>query len=158
MTIRRLTLCLPAVLVVLASCGGGLPRSVRSDIETETAKLREATREVRHSEETVRSELAGSPELFQGVPEAAEWNAKLQASKQKLEEATRNGKQLDELLRRDRADSRLSAERLLNEERRLRETAVTDAKNVESATSKWLAISKDPAGSLARMKENFEIV
>src|SRR4051812_45227263 len=158
MTIHRVTLCVPAALIILASCGGGLPRSVRRDIETETAKRQEAARELRHSEDVVNSALAGSPDLFQGVPEPAEWKAKLQASKQKLDTAGRNGKQLEELLRRDRADTRLSAERLLDEERRLREAAVADTKTVESAASKWLAFSKDPVGSIARMKENFEAV
>src|ERR1700676_3896841 len=111
-------------LVVLVGCGSRLPKSLRSDIRSESDKLQAAERQLQRSEKTLKENLASAPDLFQGTPAATDWPARLRSARQKLESAKSEDRELERLEREDRAESRSRIEWLLSGERKLRESAV----------------------------------
>ena len=53
-------------IVFLVSCGG-LPRALRNQIASEKAALQQTDRQLQHALETVKEDLAHSPDLFKGT-------------------------------------------------------------------------------------------
>ncbi len=144
--------------MLFSSCTGRLPQSLREDIAAENDRLHQAEQELQRSQDHVRDDLGKAPDLFRGASEPTEWNTKLNAAREKLASAQHDSAQLTELARRNRADSRLQAERLLDQERDLRLSALQDAEAVESAAGKWIEIQKNPSDYLGKLnREHDEI-
>lgn len=153
---RLETALVAAALLWLAACAAGLPRSLRRDISYEHDKLRNAERQLERSNQTVHDDLAQDPSLFANTAVAAEWKAKLDAARAKLQSAQDADRQLEELTRRNRTDSRETAERLIVKERDLRESAVNDAQAVETAAAKWVTFKQNLSSNLANMQREFD--
>lgn len=147
---------LAAAFAVLVACMGGLPHSLRREIAIESDKLHEAEQEFQHAQDILRQDLAQAPDLFRDVPAPNEWATRLKTDRENLDSAERDEKELEELNRRNRADSRRHAEMLLNAERNLRGTAIKDSRAVEAAVTKWLDFGHNPAVHLAQMKRNYD--
>jgi hypothetical protein len=145
-------------LAVLTACVGGLPRSLREQIALETNRLREAERQLQRSQEKVHQDEAQAPDLFHDSAVPAEWDARLQNARDKLNSAEVKGREMADLARRGRADSRFRAERLISDERNLRESAVRDAALVESAANKWVAFPHDLPSHLSEMNREYQAV
>ncbi len=139
--------------LVLAACGG-LPRSLRNEIAQEKERLQQAERQLKHSEETVRDDIAHSPDLFKGTPVVSEWPAKLQSARGTLDHANSDLQQLDKFSGRDQD----GAERLLRDERSLRESALHDSEAVEEDAAKWLDFQKNIPHYLAEMQREYDQV
>jgi hypothetical protein len=152
----------PSLLITaclfLASCEGHLSSSLRRDIALEHDRLRDADRQLQRTQDMVRSDLAKNPDLFRSVSAPGEWTATLGAAKGKLDKAKRDDHDLQELIRRDHANSHGQAERILNEERKLRTDALQQTQSVVAAANKWLDFSRDPASNLARMKQQYDAI
>lgn len=148
--------CIVVSLALLAGCMGGLPRALRRDIAWEHDKLQSAEPQIERSGQTVQSDLAQNADLFVNTPVAAQWTAQLEAAREKLKEAQAADAQLAELVRRNRADLRDTAERLLNKERTLREAAIDDSQAVETAAAKWIGFRHDLASNLDKMKREYD--
>lgn len=144
--------------VLLAGCGSRLPKSLRSDIRSESEKLQAAERQLQRSEKTLRENLASAPDLFQGTPAATDWPARLRSARQKLESAKSEDRELERLERQDRPESRSRIEWLLSGERKLRESAVHDADAVTSSSEKWLSFRRNLSSSLDGMKREHDAV
>lgn len=151
---RKFTLV--CALVILASCGARLPRSLRQDIAAEKDRLHDAEQQLQRSQSRVHEDLAKSPDLFRGFSAPSEWESKLSGAREKLASAERDSAQLAELARRDRADSRIRVEQLLDQERDLRLNAVQDAEGVEAAADKWLDVQRNPSGYLDKLNREHE--
>lgn len=145
-------------LLILISCGAGLPRLLREDISAENNRLQEAERQLQRSGERVREDLAQAPDLFRGASAPAAWNAKLRVAREKLNTAESDGREMTRLARRGRADSRARVEQLLSAERNLRLAALDDAESVETAADKWIDFGKDLPSHLSRMKSEYDAV
>ena len=137
--------------LLLASCAG-LPRSLRNEIAQEKERLQQAERQLKHSEETVRDDIAHSPDLFKGTPVVSEWPAKLQSARGTLDRASSDLLQLDKFSGRDQD----RAERLLRDERSLRESALRDSESVEEDAAKWLDFQKNVPHYLAEMQREYD--
>ena len=102
----------PSLLITaclfFASCEGHLSSSLRRDIALEHDRLRDADRQLQRTQDMVRSDLAKNPDLFRSVSAPGEWTATLGAAKEKLDKAKRDDNDLQELTRRDRANSQAS--------------------------------------------------
>ena len=144
---------LTACSLLLASCAG-LPRSLRNEIAQEKERLQQAERQLKHSEETVRDDIAHSPDLFKGTPVISEWPAKLQSARGTLDRASSDLQQLDKFSGRDQD----RAERLLRDERSLRESALRDSEAVEEDANKWLDFQKNVPHYLAEMQREYDQV
>ncbi len=151
------SLLLTACLFFLA-CEGHLPNSLHQEIAAENDRLRESARQLQKIQGTVGNDLAKNPDWFRDVSESGEWSAALRTAKEKLDRAKRDGKELEELAGLDRGNSRKDAERLLVEERRLREDASQQSRNVETATNQWLDFGQNPAANLARMEQAYKAI
>ncbi len=149
-------LALLAVCVASVACMGGLPRSLRRDIAWEHDKLQNAERQIARSEQSVHDDLAQNADLFSNTPMAAQWTAQLGAARDKLKQAEGTDTQLSQLVHRNRADSRDTAERLLAEERSLRDTAIDDSQAVETAADKWISFRHDLASNLGKMQREYD--
>ena len=139
-------------LLTLAGCGGGLPGSLRSDIRSEEDRLRTAVQQLRRTSETVRGDLASAPDLFRTTTVASEWPARLKADERKLAEADNDSRELKRTNQRERA------ERLLSDERSLREAAMRDADAVEAAANHWVSFNRDVPGNVSNMEREYAAV
>ena len=152
----------PSLLITaclfLASCEGHLSSSLRRDIALEHDQLRDADRQLQRTQDAVQSDLTRNPDLFRDASAAGEWTATLRAAKERLDRAKQDDKDLQELVRRNRENSHQQAERILNEERRLRADALQQSRNVEATANKWLDFSRDPGSNLARMKQQYDAI
>jgi hypothetical protein len=135
--------------LLLVSCGG-LPRALRNQIASEKAALLQTERQLQHSLDTVKADIAHSPDLFRGAPVSAEWPARLQSARGTLDRAKNDLQQLDKL-----TDVR-RAEQLLSEERGLRQSVVRDAESVESDANSWLDFEKNIPHYLAAMQREYD--
>jgi hypothetical protein len=138
-----------AGFLVLVSCGG-LPRALRNQIASEKTSLQQTERQLQHSLQTVRDDIAHSPGLFQGAPVAAEWPARLQTARGTLDRAKNDLQQLDKV-----ADAR-RAEQLLNEERGLRQSVVHESETVEAEANKWLDFERNVPHYLTAMQHEYD--
>ncbi|HTA47146.1 MAG TPA: hypothetical protein VK789_32105 [Bryobacteraceae bacterium] len=143
---------LACVSLLLASCNG-LPPSIKRDIAAEKDRLQQAEHELQHSRETVRDDLAHTPDLFNGTAVATEWPAKLQADQTTLDRAKDDLRQLDKLTR---VSDRSRAEQLLREERSLRESVLHDSEAVEEQATKWLDFQRNTPHYLALMQSEYD--
>jgi hypothetical protein len=137
--------------LLLAACGG-LPRSLRNEISSEKDRLQQADRQLKLSEDTVRDDIAHSPDLFKGSTVETAWPAKLQAARTSLDRAREDLQQIDKLSGREKD----RAERLLRDERSLRESALRDSEAVEEDASKWLDFQKNIPHYLAEMQREYD--
>ncbi len=135
--------------LLLVSCGG-LPRALRNQIAAEKQSLQQAERQLQKSQQTVRDDLAHSPDLFKDTPVATEWPARLQSARGSLDRAKNDLQQLDKL-----SDAR-RAEALLTEERGLRQSVVRESESVESDANSWLDFEKNVPHYLAVMQREHD--
>src|ERR1700691_3131367 len=117
--------------LLLVSCGG-LPRALRNQIAAEKLSLQQTDRQLQHSLETVKEDLAHSPSLFQGTPVSTQWPARLQSARGSLDRAKNDLQQLDKI-----SDPR-RAEQLLGDERALRLSVIHESESVEADANSWL--------------------
>ena len=148
---------LPAVFLVLVGCGG-LPHSLRRDIAFENDKLQAAEHQLGDVQNKLRQDLASAPAIFQNVPEPDSWNATLRSARQKLDTAKNDNTELQRLVRRNRSSSSGQAVQLLGQERTVREAALREAQSVDSAVSKWMDLSHDPARCVAQMQREYDAI
>ncbi|MGA8027751.1 MAG: hypothetical protein WB992_11440 [Bryobacteraceae bacterium] len=145
-------------LLLLASCTARLPQSLRQEIASENDRLGDARKQLQRSETRVHDDLAKAPDLFRDAAAPAEWEGSLRSAREKLNAAERDGKEMDELARRNRADSRPRVEQLLGEERDLRLTAVQSSETVERAADKWIDVQQNASDYLPKLnREHDEI-
>jgi hypothetical protein len=149
-------LSIVVALAFIVACAGGLPRSLRRDIGYEHDKLENAERQVARSQQSVNDDVSRDAELFSNTPAVGQWKAKLDAARSKLKSAEDADRQLADLVRRNRADTRDTAEHLLTNVRNLRDSAVNDAQSVEAAAAKWVNFKKDLASNLAAMQRELD--
>src|ERR1700721_128101 len=79
---------------LLASCNG-LPRSLRNEIAAEKDRLQQAENQLQHSQQTVRDDVAHTPDLFKGASVATEWPTRLQSEQTTLDRAKDDLRRLD---------------------------------------------------------------
>jgi hypothetical protein len=147
-----------AAAILLVACAGGLPRSLRRDIGYEHDKLQNAQRQLERSQQSITDDLAKDADLFANAPVVADWKSKLDGARAKLHSAEDTDRQLADLARRNRADSRDTAQRLLSNERNLRDSAVNEAQAVEAAAAKWVNFKRDLASNLATMQRELDSI
>jgi len=135
--------------LLLVSCGG-LPRALRNQIASEKAGLQQTERQLQHSLQTVKDDIAHSPDLFRGTSVSTEWPARLLSARATLDRAKNDFQQLDRL-----NDPR-RAEQLLSEERALRQSVVRDAESVEADANSWLDFERNVPHYLAAMQREYD--
>ena len=148
MHLRKRYVAIAGVLL-LASCGG-LPRTLRNQIASEKDALRQADRQLQHAQQTVRDDIAHSPDLFRGAPVSTEWPARLQSARGKLDRAKNDLQQLDRL-----SDAR-RAEQLLGEERGLRLSVINESESVEADANSWLDFQQNLPHYLVAMQREYD--
>jgi len=136
-------------MALLVSCGG-LPRALRNQIASEKISLQQTERQLQHSLETVKEDIAHSPDLFKGASVSTEWPARLQSARGALDRAKNDVQQLEHL-----SDPR-RAEQLLTEERALRQSVVRAAESVEADANSWLDFERNVPHYLATMQREYD--
>lgn len=156
---KRLKLgLLMAACLLLVACEGHLSRSLHRDIALEQDRLQEADRQLGRIQNTVGSDLTKNPDWFHDVSAPGEWTAALRSAREKLTRAKQDGEKLREFAQLDHGNSRREAERILTEERALREEASRQSGDVEVAIHKWLDFGQNPTGNLLRIQQKYEAV
>ncbi|HEX4136788.1 MAG TPA: hypothetical protein VHY84_19415 [Bryobacteraceae bacterium] len=138
-----------AAALLLVSCDT-LPRALRNQIASEKENLRQTEGQLQHSADTVRDDLAHSPDLFRGTPVATAWPSRLQSARASLDRAKGDMQQLDRV-----SDPR-RAEALLSEERGLRQSVARDAESVESDANSWLDFERNVPHYLTAMLREYD--
>jgi hypothetical protein len=135
--------------LLLVSCGG-LPRALRNQIASEKQNLQQAEKQWQQSQQTVKDDLAHSPDLFKGAPVATQWPARLQSARANLDRAKNDLQQLDKI-----SDPR-RAEQLLAEERGLRQSVLRESESVQADANSWLDFEKNLPHYLATMQLEYD--
>jgi hypothetical protein len=148
--------CVLATLLSLWACG--LPSSLRRDIGYEHDKLQHAEQQFASAEHDLQHDLSQNAQLFADTSVPAQWAANLDAARAELISAEGADRDLTELVRRNRKDSRYRAEQLLTKERHLREAALNDAQKVESEAANWLRFAHDPGPEIENMQRVHETI
>lgn len=145
-------------LLLLTACTGGLPPALRRDIAAESEKLGESRKLVESARATVNNDLASDPELFRDAAAPQQWRSRLGEAQRELADAERADRSLEDLAHRNRADSRLEAERLLTKERGERNQAVAESKSVQAEAEKWVKFKASLPTSLANLEHEYQSV
>src|SRR5580658_5802162 len=120
-----------AAALILASCGS-LPRALRDDIAAEHDKLQQAERQLRRTADDVNQDLAKFP--------SANWPERLRTAQGRLDRAKADGAELDKLVKDSGRigiqEARRRAEKLLPEERSLRQSVLADSDAIEADATK----------------------
>jgi hypothetical protein len=148
---------LVAGALLLAGCGG-LPRSLRQEIASENEKLKQAEQQLDRSRKTVRDDLAHAPDLFQGTSAAAEWPQRFRSAESKLDSAKSDSRELAKMERSGGKEAIMRAERLLSDERHLREAALSEAQAVETDARHWLDFRSNLPHYLAKMQTEYDAI
>lgn len=139
----------PLVLVILASCGGGLSVSLKREISLGNQKVQTAAEKVRQCEASLSSYVASNPDLFRGAPELTAWNAKLGEADEEIKKSRNAARELTRLAERNRPDQRIS--QLLGEERKSSEAALLAARAIDQESAKWRDYQRDPVAFAAKI-------
>jgi hypothetical protein len=144
--------------VLLTACTGGLPPSLRRDISAEADKLPESRKLVESAQSAVDKDLGRDPDLFRDAATPDQWRSRLRTAAEQLRQAERDDRALEDLARQNRAGSRGQADRLLAEERRLRNFAVTESKAVQAEADRWLTFKAALPAELDKLQHEYETV
>jgi hypothetical protein len=145
-------------VLLLSACTGGLPPSLRRDIAAESEKLADSRKQVESVGIAVNNDLASDPDLFRDAAAPQQWRSRLGEAQRELADAEVADRSLEELAHRDRADSRLEAERLLARERGERNQAVAESKSVQAEAEKWVKFKASLPSSLAKLEHEYQSV
>ena len=118
----------------LAACGG-LPVTLKTQVEAEKQVYESSRRDFEKARDDVKARLAREPELAK--IRALLWQPALDRDTEKFNEAGKELKQLEDLRKQDRKDSRGEVERLLAGEQRLRAAALEDARAMQSEAQRF---------------------
>jgi hypothetical protein len=152
----KFCIALLATMMVVVPFAGldSLPRSLRAQIDSERSSFAAAQQQVRTSEDAVSRDLAAEPELFRGVPAAAQWPAQLSAASTDLQAASRDVEQLTTLSRQNRRQDRERVEQLLAHVRALRSSASARAGGIQKEADHWVDLKRHLPEELARMDQD----
>jgi hypothetical protein len=150
-------LAVPAALV-LVGCGG-LSRELRQEITAEKLSLQSAANQLQHAQQTVRDNIAHSPDLFRESKVKVEWPARLESARGDLTRAQGDLTQLDKLSRdaRNQEDDR-RARKLLSDERDLRRKVAAEAESVEADSNSWLDFERNLPHYLTAMQREYDAI
>ncbi|MGD1068797.1 MAG: hypothetical protein ABSB15_01545 [Bryobacteraceae bacterium] len=148
---------LVAGALLLAGCGG-LPRPLRQEIASENEKLKQADRQLNRSMKTIGDDLAHAPDLFQGTSAAADWHARIRSAQSKLDSAKSDSRELEKMQGSGGKEAVTRAERILSDERHLRDAALDEARAVESEATHWLDFRSNLPHYLAKMQTEYDAV
>ena len=150
---------LATMMVVVPFAGlDSLPRSLRAQIDSERSSLAAAQQQVRSSGDAVSRDLAAEPELFRGVPAAAQWPVQLAAASADLQNASRGVEQLTTLERQNRRQDRERVEQLLGQTRALRSSASAKAGGIQKDADHWVDLKRHLPEELARMDQDYRAI
>jgi hypothetical protein len=154
---RKRFILVVAGALLLAGCGG-LPRPLRQEIASENEKLKQAEQQLDRSRKTVQDDLAHAPDLFQGTPAATEWPRRLRSAESKLDSAKSDSRELAKMERTGGKEAIIRAERLIGDERHLRQTALDEAQAVETDATHWLDFRGNLPHYLAKMQTEYDAI
>ena len=146
-----------AGVLLLASCGG-LPRALRTEIQTENERLQMAEKRFARSQDAVREDMAQAQDLFAGTSVSTEWPARFRAARAKLDTAERDRRELAGLQNAPGKDADMRAERLLSDERHQRQSAMDEAEAIESEATRWLDFQRNLPHYLAKMRGEYDAI
>src|SRR4051794_4876760 len=141
------------VLAAIALTGcSTLPRNLRDDIAKENENLEQARKDLARAESTVKEDLAKAPDLFNNAAVATEWPAKLNVAKGKLDRADADRKRVEQLAK---SGARAVPEivRVLQDQRKLRQSALEDSSAVIGEANRWLDFKRNLPFHLSKMNE-----
>jgi len=144
----RKPVLLAGAALVLASCSG-LPRTLRSQIASERQNLQQAQKQLAQALDTVKGDLAHSPDLFRNAATPQKWTGQLDSARATLDRANNDLKDIDRVTAQ-------RAEQLLDETRRLRQSALRDAESAEADANNWLDFEKNQPHYLAVMQREYD--
>ena len=144
---RKRTIVIAAALL-LAGCSR-LPRSLRNQIAAERQSLQQAQKQLQQAADTVKQDLAHSPDLFRSTPVATEWPSQLATARATLDRASADLRDIDKVTAQ-------RAEQLLDQAHNLRQSAVSSADSVAADANNWLDFERNQPHYLAAMQHEYD--
>ena len=125
-----------ALVALLSSAAcSGLPKSLKAEVEAEEQQFASARREFETARNDVRQSLAKQPELakMRGLL----WQPALDRDTERFNICANQLKELRELLRQDRKNSRGEVQQLLHGEQRMRAETMTDVRAMQKEAQRF---------------------
>ena len=144
------------MVVVLLAGFDNLPRRLRADIEGEAKQLSLSQKQFQDSVNEVNRNLAAEPDLFRAENMATVFPDRLRIASGELQGAQRDAAALDKLLQANRRQDRDQAEKLLNEERALRSSALKEASAVQAEARHWVNLKQNLPAEMKQMESDHQ--
>lgn len=156
----KFSIALLATLMAVVPFAGldNLPRSLRTQIDSERAALNSAQQQVRASADDVSRDLTSEPALFRGVPASAQWTGQIAAASTDLQTASRDMAQLTALQRQNRRQDRDRVQQLLSQTSRLRSSAAARVQGIQKEADHWVDLKRHLPEEMARMEQDYHAI
>jgi len=158
-SLKFLAALLGTIMVVVPFMNlDGLPRDLRNQIAAERSAYSEAQGKFRAAQNDVLGELQSEKELFDRVPQSAQWPQQLTTAESSLQSAGRNIDQLAQLEKSNRRKDSDRVRTLLTEERALRTSATAQVDQIHQTASHWVQMKRDLPETLGRMEQDYRAI
>ncbi len=143
-----------AVVMVLVAVTGerGLPKATRAAVSAEEANLDDATAEFARSDADARSALESDPELFPPATVGASVSGRLDAARERLDEAETELRRATDLVERNQKDDAAAVDDALARVRALRAAAMTDVAEAGRVVDERLDFRRNLADHASRLR------
>ncbi len=138
--------------------GSGLPRDLKSRIADEQSQLASAQTRFHNERDRVTQSLAAEPDLFRARSMNTLWPERLRKDEAALAEAARVNTQLQQLRAQNKSNSRERAETLLASARKLRDSALSDADDLQAGAERWVSFKKNLPANVRLMQNDYDAV
>jgi hypothetical protein len=136
----------------------GLSRDLRKQIDAERSAYTDAQGKFRSAQKDILGNLQSEKELFDRVPESAQWPQQLTAAEGTLQSA---GQEIDQLTQLEKSNRKRDADRvkeLLTDERANRTSATAKIDQIHDRAAHWVQMKRDLPATLSRMEQDYHTI
>ncbi len=158
-SLKFLAVLLGVLIVVVYFAGfDSLPRSLRSQIDSERRALAAAQTQLRAAQDEVLRDLQTDADLFRGVSASQTWPEQLSKDLGDLQLAAHDMERLTTIEKQNRRQDRQQVESLLARTRSLRSGAITQAAGIQKEAAHWIDAKRHLPGEVRQMERDYAAI
>jgi len=158
-SLKFLAVLLGILIVVVWFAGlDSLPRSLRSQIDSERSSLATAQTQLRAAQDEVLRNLQTDADLFRGVSASPAWPEQLSKDLGDLQLAAHEMEQLGALQKANRRQDRAQVESHLAKVRSLRNAAIAQATAIQKTAAHWVDVKRHLPEEVAQMERDYAAI
>jgi len=158
-TLRFLAVILTTLIIVtLVSAFDHLPNSLRTQIDAERGALASSQKQLQAAQDAVSRETQADADFFAAIPASQRWPGLFAEAAGTLQSAGGEMDELSRLEKRGHYSDRQRAERLLSDERALRQDGLSQASAIQAEAAHWIARKQQFPAELQRMERDYQTI